>query len=218
MALTKMQVNASIELFVRAFITASSDEERRAVFIKFEDNFADEIEDWKKICREKISKVEPETEIVEVFDLLCSRKETNSKLECKCRALTEADFTEVRFILNQAFELGLSELYDYKLRNFINAGLSFVAYTDKKIVGVTLAYKVPDVDIDTVYLDSFAVLAGYRGKGIGSQMFAHLREALRGESLCKIKLQTKKELDAYNIYTHWGFRESGLVQLSRYLF
>lgn len=53
MALTKMQVNASIELFVRAFITASSDEERRAVFIKFEDNFADEIEDWKKIVEKK---------------------------------------------------------------------------------------------------------------------------------------------------------------------
>ena len=217
MALTKRQAESALNLFVNTFITAQKPELRRNSFILFEDSFSKDIADWRKKCVDRFYELNVEPEIIGYFKDLCLRKEDPQKIKCMIRTLQQDDFPVIRDILNLIFDLRMSKEEEIQLQRFAESGLSFVALYEDEIVGVILAYEVPSLSWNTVYIDSLAVIEGMRGKGIGKQLFGRMKNSLEKRKLHMLKLQTSKSIEAYQIYKHWGFHESELVQMSTYI-
>ncbi len=218
MALTKKQIEGVTNLFVASFINSSNELDRKKVLIEFEDAFGKSICEWKSICREKIEQRTSDNSIIGCFDEIINRSEqTNITNEYVVRMLEEADLEQVRELINSAFGMCLTFYDDEKFKKFIESGYSVVACNDEEIVGVALAFEMPDYNIATIYLDTFAVAEHVRGCGIGKKMLKHVQKLGKsGGRAGKIKLQTDRKIDAYYIYKHWGFQEDELVHMHSY--
>lgn len=220
MALTKKQVEGVINLFAATFVNCSNMLERKKILIQFEDAFGKSICDWKSICREKIEQRTSDNSVIGCFDEIISKNEqTNTSDEYDVRMLEESDLEQVRELINAAFGMCLTFYDDDKLKKFIDSGYSVVACNGEEIVGVALAFEMPDYNIATLYLDTFVVAEQVRGHGIGKKMLKHVQKLGKsGGRSGKMKLQTDRKIEAYHIYKHLGFQEDELVHMHSYFF
>lgn len=93
------------------------------------------------------------------------------------------------------FGLCLTFYDDDKFKKFIDSRYSVVACNGEEIVGIALAFEMPDYNIATIYLDTLAVAEHVRGKGIGKKMFKHIQKLGRSSGRSgKMKLQTDRKL------------------------
>lgn len=218
MALTEKQTEGIVNLFVTAFVNSTDELDRKKILIEFEDAFGKSISGWKSICREKLRQYTSDDTIISCFDKIVNRKEQTDIAEAYAvRMMEETDIKQVREIINAAFKMCLTSFDDEKLKKFVESNYSVVAYHEDEIAGVALAFEMPDYAIPTIYLDTFAVAENVRGYGIGKKMLRYIQKLGRERGLGgKIKLQTDRKIDAYQIYKHWGFQEDELVHMHSY--
>lgn len=219
MALTKKQIEGIEDLFVTSFVNSENELDRKKILIQFEDTFGKSIGEWKGVCREKIEQCTSDESIIAYFDKMIHREgQTTVAAEYTVRMLEEADLEQVREIINASFGMCLTVRDDEKLKKFVESGYSVVACSDEEIVGVALAFEMPDYNLSTIYLDTFAVSEHIRGCGIGKKMFGYLQKLVRENIIaCRIRLQTDRKIDAYQIYKHWGLQEDDLVHMRGYI-
>lgn len=216
MALTNKQVEGVCSLFANAFVNAKSEDVRKKHFIDFEDTFSKGISDWKNICEGLIKELTTDVTIIDSYHALSQRKEIEQKPDCDIRPVVKEDFEQVREIINEAFDLAVTEYNTPGFNVFVESGCSFVACKDDEILGVVLAHVQPELAVPFVYINSFAVAKHVRGNGIGKALFAKVKQYACENHMYMIKLQTDPKIEAYEIYKHWGMQESELVMLKGY--
>lgn len=217
MALTPKQVEGITDMFVASFVNDSNELERKKILIEFEDVFGKSISDWKSICREKIQQRTSDISVIECYDSFINRAEQQDDVDIyQIRLLEENDLEQVRELINFTFGMGLTFYEDERLKKFIESGYSIVAYNNEEIVGVALAFEMPDYNTKTIYLDTFAVAENMRDCGIGKKMLQYIKSLAKSGRVGKIKLQTDRKIDAYHIYKHWGFQEDELIHMHCY--
>jgi len=102
------------------------------------------------------------------------------------------------------FQLDNTSLTDVSFKNFIKKyGILNGAF--KAIVLAILFYRKPD-EKNQLLMDGIAVKEGYRGKGIGKQLFSELELFARDKKMSSIKLDVIDENpDAKRLYENIGF-------------
>lgn len=221
MALTQKQISGVIKLFVKTFVNSKSEEERKLLCVNFEDTFGNGILDWKEKCKEQLMEYKIDENIIKKFDEISNRKQNQTdRLEYSIRLLEEKDFVQVRELINQAFDLGLTIYDDDRMKEFIKTGYSIVAYREDEVLGVLMAYETPELLMSNIYIDTFTVAESVRGCGMGEKMIAYIQDIARCKEkiVYTLRLQTNKKLDAYQIYKHWGFQEMDRVVMKRYFY
>ena len=194
MALTKKQVEGVTNLFVSTFVNSNNELERKKILIQFEDVFGKSICEWKSICREKIEQRTSDKRIIECYEEMINQNEQpNTADEYIVRMLEEDDLEQVRELINSTFGMCLTFYDDDKLKKFIESGYSVVACNEEEIVGVALAFEMPNYNIATIYLATFAVAEYVREHGIGKKMLNYVHNLSPSKGAKKIKLQTDKE-------------------------
>lgn len=218
MALTKSQANAVIKMFALSFASSDSEKNRKKIFFEFEDTFGNGLANWQSMCKEKIEQYASDKAVIEHFDMLVHRKETQSDWnELVLRELKKSDLEAVTELINSAFALGLTSYDNEKFEKFIESGYSFVACNGDEILGVVLGYLIPDLSLDAVYVDTFTVAETVRDHGIGKKLLQHISTCALSNSVHVLKLHTDRTIEAYQIYKHWGFAESEFVLMKRYI-
>ncbi len=218
MALTQRQMEGVMSLFVKAFINASNERERKKTVIDFEDTFGRSISDWKRICREQIEQICSDKKIVDAYDTLVNRNVvSNPGEEYEIRSFVKEDLTAVCELLNASFEMYITPFDEHKFVKYLESGYSFVICAEGSILGVLLAQKIPSLIMDIVYIESFAVAESVRGRGIGKRLFRRLCKQMKADGIWSLRLQTERTREAYEIYKHWGFEEVDMVQMKRYV-
>lgn len=219
MALTHRQVEGVISLFATSFINCNNEGERKKMIVNFEDTFGKSIAEWQTKCREAICATTNREDAISSFDNILNKSEIDQSALYQIRMLEVEDLPQVRELINVTFGMGLYEEDDGKLNKFIQSGYSVVASYDDEICGVALAYEIPELSRCSLYLDTFAVAESLRGCGIGKKMLKHIQSICRkkgGHGVYKIKLQTDRKIETYQIYKHWGFGEDDLVHMHMY--
>jgi ribosomal protein S18 acetylase RimI-like enzyme len=90
----------------------------------------------------------------------------------------------------------------------MNYSYCFVAKEKDEIVGVILAYLVPQADNTTgfLYIQSIEVLSSYRNRGIAKQLLSKTLDVARRKSVDFINLDVKiKEQFLVDWYNRLGF-------------
>lgn len=217
MALTQKQADTVVDLFSGLFAKSDQKEERKEIFLEFEDVFGKGIYDWKTICREKMEQYAPDKEIIEHFDTLANRKkEDNNKY--LVRELDKTDIKEVRELINRAFHSHLTSYDEEKIEKFVGNGYSLVACCSDEILGVILGYVMPDLYSGAIYIDTFTVTEAARGYGIGTKLISHIEKYALSNKIYTLKLHTDKTKKAYQIYKHLGFQESENVLMRKEIY
>ena len=214
MALSKLQAEETLELFVNNFVFESAGISRKRLFQRFGDTFGKGIVDWHELVLDIMKEKKVCDEIVNEFVSLTEEKK-GVHSEYEYRELTEQDFPMVREILNRAFDFILTEFDDEHLKKFIN-GYSMVACDKEDIVGVIMSYPIMSLQSNMIYVDSLAVAEYARGRGIARGLLDNVhRKAVENRIYC-LKLMTDKHLDAYQMYKHLGFSDSKYVFMSKW--
>lgn len=216
MALTGKQMQGICRMFAIAFVHAENEKVRKKIMIDFEDAFSTGIANWKELCGEQISKLTDDKVIIEEYINLSTRNVEDNKIKCDIRLICKEDFEQVRDIVNEAFDLSITKSDEDKYDYFVKNGFSFVAHSGEEILGVILANIEHDLAVPAVYVNNFAVAEGFRGRGIGKALFTHLKKHAHEKNMFLMKLQTKPDIEAFEIYKHWGMKESGMVQMRGY--
>lgn len=218
MALTKSQMNGVIDMFVASFVNSDNKKERKRIFIEFEDIFGKGIVDWQNICREKIEKYTSDSVVVECFDeFVCRKEKQDDNADIMIRLLTENDLEQVRELINTAFTMTLTFYDDDKFKKFIESGYSVVACNGEEILGVALAYEIPNLNVSSIYLDTFTVAEHMRNRGIGKKMLSYIRSLALTDKVYALTLHTDRNIEAYEVYKHWGFEEDKWVYMKKYI-
>lgn len=103
-------------------------------------------------------------------------------------------------------ELQLSDIAHYGRTNPYERNLyKFVAYLDKKIVGI-LDLKI---EANVAYIDNLLTGVEHRGKGIGKQLVLRAEEFAKTEKCTKIWLDTDEEWEAAKFYKKIGYQVTG---------
>lgn len=214
MALSKLQAEEALELFINNFVLENTGIKRKRLFQKFGDVFGNGIVEWKALALDIMKEKAIHKDIVDEFCCLVDgNKENNSDYEY--RELKEEDFKMVRELLNRAFDTILTELDDEHLKKFIN-GYSLVACDKGDIVGVIMCYPIMSLHANMLYVDSLVVSEYARGRGIARALLESVqRKGIKNRIYC-LKLMTDKHLDAYQMYRHLGFNESKYVLMSKW--
>ncbi len=148
-------------------------------------------------------------------------------MDIQVRNAKKADFQAVRRIMNQVQEMHVAWRPDiYKSNeNFVSeeifdlmvgSGNLFVAEMDDMIAGVLeVTHKHIEspahVERDVIFIDSMAVDADYRGKGIGHHFFEKVKELKNISGADGIELQVNaKNHAAYEMYKKYGFTEKSI--------
>lgn len=151
MALTKLQADAVIKLFVSSFSNESNEKNRKKIFIDFEDAFGKGIADWQSICKEEMEHYTSNKGVMEHFDMLIHRKEGQSVCcDYLIRELAESDLKAVIELINCAFSMRLTSYDNERFKKFMESGYSFVACNNNDILGVVLGYFAPNLSMDEV--------------------------------------------------------------------
>ena len=215
MALSNEQVVEAVELFVNNFALEKNEEKRLRLFQCFGDVFGKGITGWKDMAFKIMEERDLDHCIVkEYMDLISQKKEVTCEYEI--REMVESDFPMICEILNYAFDVFLTMDNDAdQLRKFIT-GYSFVACNKGDILGVVLACVIPGLHMDTVYVDSLAVAQYARGKGIARKLLKIIQTKAVKNRIYSIKLMTDRQLEAYQMYRHIGFKESKYVLMTKW--
>jgi ribosomal protein S18 acetylase RimI-like enzyme len=143
------------------------------------------------------------------------------------RNANKADYHAVRRIMNQVQEMHVAWRPDIYKSNedliseevfdlMLGSGNLFVADVDGTVAGVLeIAYKHVEnpahVTRDVIFIDSMAVDAGFRGKGIGHKFFEKVKELKTISGSDGIELQVNaKNHAAYEMYKKYGFTEKSI--------
>lgn len=211
MALTGKQAEAVMELFVSTFVNYKDDRDRKRVFNDFKDNLGNGISDWVVKCRDKLIEKAADEEVIQCYDTLTENRALKTDLEnVVVRKLGKEDLGQVREMVNRTFGLLLTHFEDDKFDQYLSSDYAAVACQGDNILGVILAGEMPDIQTHTIYVDIFAVSENVRGCGVGHKLMGYIKETARAKQknkLHQIKLQTDRNIEAYKVYTHWGFEE-----------
>ena len=215
MALTRNQAEAVMRLFALNFSKEADAEKRKKLFLQFEDDFGHSISYWKTFCEKIVQEKRLSEEVLKHFRTLASRN-----LERSCdylvRSLKKDDLEEVFELINRNFDMTLT-IYDMdKIEPFLESGYSFVVCNNEEILGAVLGYKMPDLVREYIYIDTIVVGETVRNMGLGRMLISHVEECASKNHIHLIRLQTDKEIEAYEIYKHMEFTESSLVTMKRF--
>lgn len=214
MALSKLQAEETLELFINNFVHETTGIKRKRLFQRFGDVFGNGIVEWKASVLDIMKERDINNEVIEEFTCLVDGNKTNNSAY-EYRELREEDFKMVRELLNRAFDTILTELDDEHLKKFIN-GYSLVACDKGDIVGVIMCYPIMSLHANMLYVDSLVVAEYSRGRGIARALLDNVqRRGIKNRIYC-LKLMTDKHLDAYQMYRHLGFNESKYVFMSKW--
>ncbi len=143
------------------------------------------------------------------------------------RKAEKADHQAVRKIMDQVQEMHVAwrpdiyksnedliseEVFDH----MVDSGNVYVADVDGVVAGVLeVTYRHIEspahVTRDVVFIDTMAVDADFRGKGIGHKFFEKVKELKEISGLDGIELQVNaRNRDAYEMYKKCGFTEKSI--------
>lgn len=97
---------------------------------------------------------------------------------------------------------GIGTVKDYE-----STGYSFVAKKNKEVVGVIMAQKIMGYGSYHIFVENFAVESSLQGRGIGKQLMDCVIDVAKKNQIHEIKLYTRKNFKAYDIYHHMGFED-----------
>jgi GNAT superfamily N-acetyltransferase len=125
-------------------------------------------------------------------------------------APTPSDLEEIRIDLHQGRRLALWPLFEIAddspvaIRRYLDLGLVHVAL----IAGVPIGHaQIIPHDVRVWELKSLAVLAAYRGRGVGSQLVRRSMARVREHGAERFLVATAAaHLDNLGFYQHLGFR------------
>ncbi|MBR6801299.1 MAG: GNAT family N-acetyltransferase [Eubacteriaceae bacterium] len=139
-----------------------------------------------------------------------------------------SDYSQIESILKQVHEMHVMWRSDvYKMNdvilakdrflNYIAEDNCIVAEDDGVIVGMVYYFvkhvSTPvHVEKNILYIDTMAVHENYRGKGIGTAMFDHLREIAKCRDCVSFELSVNgKNEKAMKMYEKYGFGVKSLT-------
>lgn len=218
MALRKVQKEMAITLFAKAFSAVENEEDRKELFIQFSDAYEDSIRDWQ---REVEAQLKNEG-VKKNFRRLVNREyKKDIKEFISIENLRKEDLEQISYLACKELDMMpwvANEEGPESLLDFIDSGYSYVAKRENIILGFILAYKCPTYGGHySIYIDTFVVNSDAQGKGIGKMLLQKLRENMFRNRVFRVKLMTKKDIQAYKIYKHLGFEEvEDYVHMQRY--
>lgn len=207
MALRKSQKEMAVNLFAKVF--AGEDEKsRKELYMQFSDAYEGSIGDWKS----EVEKALENDELKESFKKLSEGEVENELLEyVTIDTLKKEDLEQISYLARKELDMMPwveNEGGTDSINDFVNSGYSYVAKRENEVLGFILAYKCPTFGGHYyLYIDTFVVNSDAQGKGIGRTLLLKLRENMFSNRIYSMKLMTKKEIPAYNIYKHLGFED-----------
>lgn len=115
--------------------------------------------------------------------------------------------------------LRLYQGFEVYINYSIDCGYAFVIEAPD-IIGVITGYEKPDMDYGRLaFIELFAVIPEFQGKGYGRALFGRFTEETSNRKICKVSLNTACYMDSYHIYRKWGFKDArfDVRLLSKYL-
>ena len=213
MALSPMQVKEVIDLCANNFVQEKDCLKRKRLLQRFDDTFGRGIHNWKDILLEAITEKDPNGASKEIYSELVNSVSKNDG-NFDYRELCEADLPMVRELINRAFGFFLTDRDDDQLKKFIN-GYSFVACNKEDVLGISLAYVIPGLMSDKLYIDTLVVSEAARGQGIARHLIEVQQNKGYKNRIYSTYLMTDRQLEAYQLYQHLGFRESKYAFMSK---
>ncbi|MDO5424044.1 MAG: GNAT family N-acetyltransferase [Eubacteriales bacterium] len=214
MALSNKQVIEVVDLFANNFVLEPNSESRKRLFQRFGDVFGRGIVNWQDMVLKILEEKDVDSTLVKEYkDLLAPRQDENYGYEF--REMTENDFPMVYEMLNHTFDTILTSYDNEHFKKFLT-GYSFVACDKEDILGVALAYPIPGLHSDIIYVDSLAVAQYARGRGIAKKLLNTIQKKGHMNQIYCMRLITNRQLEAYQMYRHLGFQESKYVLMEKY--
>lgn len=207
MVLRQKHIDMAFDLFVKAFESEKDEATRKTMVIQFGDAYRGIVKEWKNQIEDRLNT----DEIQSIFHSIAyaDKDKTINEL-IHIEPLQAEDIEQISYLGVRELDM-LAWIPDeyFPADNFINSGFSFVAKRDDVVVGVILAYKCPDYGgFEHIYIDTFIVSRLAQGQGIGRLLFDKVREEANKKGIHTLKLMTKRNIPAYNIYKHFGFSEA----------
>ena len=208
MALRKAQKEMAITLFAKAFSATEDEKSRKELYIQFSDAYEGSIKEWK--C--KVEAEIKDEKIKEYFIKLSNREPKNDIKEfVTVEPLKKEDLKQISYLTSKELDMMPwveNDIGPDSLVDFVNSGYSYVAKREDVILGFILAYKCPTYGGHYyLYIDIFVVNSDAQGNGIGKMLLQKLKENMFRNRIYRVKLMTKKDITAYNIYKNLGFEE-----------
>lgn len=206
MTFKKSQIEMALFLFVKSFCLETDENNRMELIIQFSDVYSGIIKDWES----KVEKQIEDEKTRELFRRLLDKRKEKRVLEGVTIVPLEEDYFE------QITYLGTKELDQFpwmpeansSITDFIEGGFSFAAKKDDVVIGFVLAHKCPTYGgYYYIYIDTFVVSSYTQGQGVGRMLFNELRSKAHKQRIYGIRLMTKRNMPAYNIYKHLGFED-----------
>ena len=165
------------------------------------------------------------TRSVEWFMLQNTRGGT--KMSINIRPAKETDYEAVMKIMSQVQDMHVQwrpDIYKYNDKLFtreifetiVKGNTFFVAETNNTVAGILeITFRHIEspahVTRDVIFIDTMAIDEGYRGNGIGHQMFEFLKTMKAEKNLDGIELQVNaRNVAAYEMYKKCGFTEKSI--------
>ncbi len=218
MALRKAQKEMAITLFAKAFSATEDEKSRKELYIQFNDAYEGSIKEWK-------NKVEAEIEDDNIKEEFINLTNRETKKDIKefviVELLKKEDLKQISYLASKELDMMPwveREIGPDSLVDFVNSGYSYVAKREDVILGFILAYKCPTYGGHYyLYIDTFVVNSDAQGNGIGKMLLQKLKENMLKNRIYSVKLMSKRDIAAYNIYKHLGFEEmESYVHMQRY--
>ncbi len=104
-----------------------------------------------------------------------------------------------------------------RVRDELEDGKIYVAEVEKKVAGFIAFSTYEWFDGKWGYIDDFAILKEYRGRGIGKMLMKKVEEDLRKAKVKVIDLRVHKKAKAFNMYKKLKYKENGYVDMEKKL-
>lgn len=206
MVLRKQHIEMAFDLFVRAFKSEKDESIRKAMVIQFGDTYCGITKDWKTQIEDKFD----DDVLRKIFHKIAYANMDKTLDEIiSIEPLQAEDIEQISYMGVRELDMfaWIPDKY-FPADSFVNSGFSFVAKKDNVVVGAILAYKCPSYGgFEHIYIDTFIVSGMAQGQGIGRLLFDSVKKEAHKYKINCIKLMTKRNLPAYHIYKHLGFRE-----------
>jgi ribosomal protein S18 acetylase RimI-like enzyme len=104
-----------------------------------------------------------------------------------------------------------------RVRDELEDGKIYVAEVEKKIAGFIAFSTYEWFDGRWGYIDDFAMLKEYRGRGIGKMLMKKVEDDLRKTGVRTIDLRVHRKAKAFNMYKKLKYKENGYIDLEKKL-
>lgn len=142
-------------------------------------------------------------------------------MEIVIRNIQKSELKEAAKVFVEAFN-AVGEMWNYetalaRLESYFKPNFYFGAFDEDVMVGM-VSTKIDHVtDHEELYIDIFAVLPNYQGRGIGKQILKKLEELAQEKQLRTIWLQSNTKLESNKFYLNNGFKDSHWVAIYKNL-